>query len=176
MKKNTLKVFKFIKKNRNTNLIVKLYPTNDLMDSQYFINIKKVRCIPITYNNQICLVSHRRYFNWTVPGGTIEKGENAITTLKRELKEEANLEIQDYELIGFLEIIKMNNLNKLTKKHTEIWFIAKVSKILKQIKDPSTGYALYRNFFRPTTFVNQLQNWGEISNYFLKKIQNKIST
>lgn len=37
---------------------------------------------------------------WTIPGGKIEKKEPIINGLKREVKEEVNLDILDYRWIG----------------------------------------------------------------------------
>lgn len=37
---------------------------------------------------------------WTIPGGKIEKNEPIIEGLKREIKEEVNLEINSYQWIG----------------------------------------------------------------------------
>jgi len=34
---------------------------------------------------------------WSFPGGKVEAGENLFQTLKREIKEETNLEIEDYK-------------------------------------------------------------------------------
>jgi 8-oxo-dGTP diphosphatase len=37
---------------------------------------------------------------WTIPGGKIEKDESIIDGLKREIKEEVNLEISNYQWLG----------------------------------------------------------------------------
>jgi len=37
---------------------------------------------------------------WTIPGGKIKKNESIINGLKREVKEEVNLDILDYRWIG----------------------------------------------------------------------------
>lgn len=37
---------------------------------------------------------------WTVPGGKVYPNENIVDTLKREIKEEVNLEISSYQWIG----------------------------------------------------------------------------
>lgn len=53
----------------------------------------------LIYNNksQILLVQHTPEFGaghyWYVPGGTANKGEDAIDALKREIKEETNIDV-----------------------------------------------------------------------------------
>jgi 8-oxo-dGTP pyrophosphatase MutT (NUDIX family) len=41
----------------------------------------------------------RRPLQWDLPGGLLEKGEELITSIKRETKEEAGLEIEDMKLV-----------------------------------------------------------------------------
>jgi len=43
---------------------------------------------------------------WSMPGGTIEFEETAISTLKREIKEETNLDLTKIQFINFTEYIK----------------------------------------------------------------------
>lgn len=50
-------------------------------------------------NNEILLVKHRYHGVWTVPGGQVEVGENLIDALKREVKEEAGINVEVNKLI-----------------------------------------------------------------------------
>jgi ADP-ribose pyrophosphatase len=59
----------------------------------------------IIKNNKLLIVKKSPYENidaglWTIPGGKIEKDEPIIDGLKREVKEEVNLEISDYQWLG----------------------------------------------------------------------------
>jgi nucleoside triphosphatase len=55
---------------------------------------------------QILLVrSHKWRNQYVIPGGHIELGETIIAALKRETKEETDLDIYDIEFIGFQEFI-----------------------------------------------------------------------
>jgi nucleoside triphosphatase len=49
--------------------------------------------------------SHKWRHMYSVPGGHIELGENMVQALKREVKEETNLDIFDIELITHQEFI-----------------------------------------------------------------------
>jgi 8-oxo-dGTP diphosphatase len=76
---------------------------------------------------------------WTIPGGKIEKRESIIDGLKREVKEEVNLDVLNYQWIGedvfesngfwfhaqhFLCHTKNNNI-KLEKKLTDFHWLKK---------------------------------------------------
>lgn len=43
---------------------------------------------------------------WIIPGGKVEFGENLIDAVKREMREEINLDIEILRLIDFKEVIK----------------------------------------------------------------------
>ena len=87
----------------------------------------------IIYNNQkqIALIhlccdddfGHRDYLE--TPGGGIEDGEDKITALKRELREEVGAEITDIEEIG--EVIDYYNL--LKRKNDQFYYLAKVEEL-----------------------------------------------
>jgi len=49
--------------------------------------------------------SHKWRGRWVVPGGHIELGETMEQSLRREIREETNLEIRDIEFICFQEFI-----------------------------------------------------------------------
>lgn len=42
---------------------------------------------------------------FSLPGGVVEAGETLVQALKREIREELNLDIEPLELIGFREVI-----------------------------------------------------------------------
>jgi len=49
--------------------------------------------------------SHKWRGKWVVPGGHIELGERMEDALRREIKEETNLEIRDLEFVCFQEFV-----------------------------------------------------------------------
>jgi 8-oxo-dGTP pyrophosphatase MutT (NUDIX family) len=147
------------------NLCLKFYPTSDLLDSKNFRYIKKVRCIALDENKKVCMVSNDGISNWMIPGGTVERNENPILALRRELVEEADVEIKNYKLIGFLEVQLVNNATKYISNHTEMIFVAKVDKILPQTTDPAKGFILQRDFFHIHDMAFKFMRWGKISKY-----------
>jgi len=60
-----------------------------------------VRAIVVDKSNRIVLVRHTYVSGWYLPGGGVERGETLMTSLKRELLEEANVRLTgEAELIG----------------------------------------------------------------------------
>ena len=157
-------------------LFYRFHTTDNLLDSKNFNNIKKVRCIALNEQGLACMVSNDGVTDWMVPGGTVEKNENPILALKRELLEEADIEIKNYKLIGFMEAEFKNLLTGYTSRYTEMWFVANVSKILTQTEDPAKGKILEREFFDIEEMAYKFQKWGRISKFmveFLTKLKVK---
>ena len=59
----------------------------------------------IVRNNKLLLVKHckNNSYYWLLPGGGVEVGETIYESLKRELKEELNVDIGSHELIFVVE-------------------------------------------------------------------------
>ena len=58
------------------------------------------------YQNDLILVQNRTKSDWpglTFPGGHVEKNEDEITAIKREIREETGLTLLDVEKCGFIE-------------------------------------------------------------------------
>ncbi|GBC75588.1 Nucleoside triphosphatase NudI [archaeon HR06] len=73
-------------------------------------------------NKEKILLVKRRFMpsagKWSIPGGLIEVGESLVEALKREVKEELNLEVKEYK---FLDIVE--NIIKDEKGKVEYHFI-----------------------------------------------------
>lgn len=146
-------------------LHLRFFPTDDLLDSKNFNNIRKVRCIILNDQKCVCMVSKDELFNWMLPGGTIEHHENPIIALRREVREEADIEIKNYKLVGFLEFKIHNHITGYKLNRTEMIFVAQVDKILPQTEDPAFGYVLNRDFLDMHDALYNYVKWGKISKY-----------
>lgn len=56
----------------------------------------------IVRDNKILLVKHGELKKWQIPGGLMELNESIETTIKREIKEELNIDIEVDKLISVL--------------------------------------------------------------------------
>lgn len=154
-------------------LLLKFHPTDDLLMSKNFHNIKKVRCIALDERGMVCMVSNDGIHNWMIPGGTVEKNENPILALKRELQEEADVTIKKYKLLGFLEMHFINKEAHTHYQRTEMIFTAEVDKISEQTEDPAIGITLHREFFDVKDMAFKYMRWGKISKYIVEYFEKR---
>lgn len=56
-------------------------------------------------DEKIVIVYHENKNTWGLVGGSIEKGESFEETLKREIKEESNMEVLNFLPIGYQKVI-----------------------------------------------------------------------
>lgn len=76
-----------------------------------------VAAIVLNKKGELLLLNHtmRPRFNWGIPGGFINSGEQPETSVRRELREETGIELEN------IELIRVRTINR----HIEILFRAK---------------------------------------------------
>jgi 8-oxo-dGTP pyrophosphatase MutT (NUDIX family) len=108
--------------------------------------------------------SPSEYNDWLLPGGTCEKGENGLATLRRELDEELSLEIKKVHLIGAQRV---DYLNVKKESHYQLRYVA-IVKAKKLTPDPDNGKMWKRKAINPKDFQKYLP-WGNIGEHIVQK-------
>lgn len=120
-------------------------------------NVRQVYGICFDNSGKILIIKIKK--NWSLPGGTPEKGESYEQTLKREVDEEGDVDIKNLIPLGYNKIIVFNK-NK-TKKEIfyQLRYIAKIARIKKQTPDPAYNIIPQRKFINPKDFFKYCP-WG----------------
>lgn len=131
-------------------------------DSTDFSKLK-----PVTQVYGICFDDKGRILiinmgkDWLLPGGHPKKGEKFEETLRREVIEEGDVELEDIRPLGYQKIwIKKKAIYQLR-------YFARISKVKKQTVDPAIGKILERKFIKPSEFLKYCP-WGKIGKEIIR--------
>lgn len=91
------------------------------------IKISQVTGLCVDENNEILIIKNDR--GWGFPGGHPELGETPEETLRRELAEEASVEIKDSILVGYVHASDPDNDSIEGKEYAQLRFFCRPSKI-----------------------------------------------
>jgi len=135
---------------------------------------------PITQATGFCFTSDNRILiirkpgrAWHLPGGHPEDGESLIQTIKREVMEEASVELSDCHLIGYSEVFYPENPDEIEGEHYyQARLACKIKKINKLRTDPATGILFERKLVTPQEFL-ELIKWPD-AKFLLEKSLKKI--
>lgn len=100
---------------------------NDATEFPAGITISQVAGYCVNENGHLLLVKNKR--GWGFPGGHPEGDEKPLETLAREVKEEANAEIEPITLIGYMEVNDAQNEDIEGKHYLQLRYLAKVTKL-----------------------------------------------
>ncbi len=119
----------------------------------------QVRGICFDHQGRILIINEGS--GWTIPGGTPEIGESAEETLRRELIEEADVELSLCLPLGVQKVDVENNPNlKEGDRSYQYRFIGLVDKIAPQTPDPDNGRVHERKFV-PALEITDWVKWGK---------------
>lgn len=119
-------------------------------------------------NNQVPIVKYNKkgFISFNLPGGGTESGESYEETLRRELLEELNMRVLDFEPIGYQINVASNG-----KKYYQLRVFATLEKVgdfKKDVGGSVIGYELEN-----IQTLNDRINWGEVGDWFTLILQDK---
>lgn len=124
-----------------------------------FKPVTQVYGICLDSENKILIIKDKR---WQIPGGTPEEGESFTETLKRELIEEAQVEVGELMPLGVQEVQYPNNPDKNQGDlFYQYRYIARIKKIDPMQADPATG-RVYERKFVPFNEIDEYVKWGGV--------------
>ena len=120
---------------------------------------------PITQVYGVCFDSNKKILiarssneaQWQIPGGTPEKGETYKQTLKRELLEETDVEVEDIKILGVQRVEVPNQPKRI---HYQLRCICNIKHLLAQTADPAKGKVWERKLVESNE-VTKYVKWGK---------------
>ena len=145
----------------NTDYELELY---ELENQSSLPRIDQVQAVCFLNSNRIVFYKHKD--GWLGnPGGTVEFGEPVEEALRRELIEEAQLKLIDWQIIG-VEIIYYPRKAEAKRKSYFLRVAARVELIDKKIQDPD-GKAVGRKIIDIKSAPEKL-DWGKKGEILIK--------
>ncbi len=108
-------------------------------DSDSFDHLPKnsiKQCYAVAFHGDKFLVVNNieKPGSYTLIGGSVEEGENPDETLVREIKEESNMKVLDYKLIGYQ---KVTDTSGIEKPFYQLRYFARVEPYGDFVADPA---------------------------------------
>ncbi len=129
-------------------------------DWKVFNPVTQARGVCFTPEGKILLIQEHK--NWTIPGGSTESGETPEDTLRREVDEEATLELGECRLIGASQTLVPKSPKLIERKlFYQLRYVAIIKEMKEPTPDPCTGRIYSQKLIEPEEF-NQYVQWGEI--------------
>ncbi|EKD53610.1 MAG: hypothetical protein ACD_61C00007G0020 [uncultured bacterium] len=138
------------------------YPGDDIKQYEPFNQVYGV----VFDSDGRMLIQRRETRPWCLAGGTVEEGENAEQTLRRELIEEADVTIKNPILLGGQRVQFPGGHNPTPTKRFvgddfyQLRYYCEVDEILPQTPDPDHGI-INERLFVSSSEINSYLNWGD---------------
>ncbi len=124
------------------------------------------QCYGVCFNDkgEILVQRKDKDHDWSLPGGTVEEGETAEETLRREFVEEVDVTLKNIKLLGGQKVVFVNGENIITKKGSnnfyQLRYYCEVDELMPQTPDPDHGTLRERKFVAQET-INDVVDWKE---------------
>lgn len=128
--------------------------------------ITQVYGIIFSNNGEILVCRESKESSWIIPGGHPEDGESIERTLKRELLEEVDVEIENIKPLGVQKVTFPDDPDK-NKAIYQVRCIAKLKKLNPQTPDPANG-SIWERKFVPADQVIEFVKWGKTGEAMFK--------
>lgn len=135
------------------------------VDINILKNAKQVN--GILFNNEGKILIINIVGNWQLPGGHIEKGESYEEGLRREISEEADIEVEDITPFGYLRVAEIKE-GILQPESIQLYCLTKVKRLNKQTVDPCYNKISKRKFIDSEKFTTYIP-WGNIGNHIANR-------
>ena len=134
----------------------------------------------VTPDKRVILVRDSGEDRFTLPGGQIEPGESAEDALRREVREEAQVQIHDIALLGSLEVAIRCLVDAEVKQHQQqLRFICRVDYVREFIPNFG-GFETCERLLVPPSMLPSYIDWmGQFTGKtqfeaFIHKLENII--
>jgi ADP-ribose pyrophosphatase YjhB (NUDIX family) len=115
----------------------------------------------VVFNDQGEILLIQEKGHWKIPGGTPEAGETPQQTLERELMEEADVTVQNIQLLGVQQVDWPGNTHTAEgERFYQYRYICQVKELQQSTPDPDEGIIHPRKFV-PASSVTEHVLWGE---------------
>ena len=121
-----------------------------------------------------CVLRSPQTGHTMMPGGTVEQGEDIVETLHREVAEEADLTVDEPELLG-VQRIEYSDVHPDYETETvyQARLVAHVERAGFITEDPSEGFKFERCFV-PVSELNEALDWGAIGDELVRLAKQRV--
>jgi ADP-ribose pyrophosphatase YjhB (NUDIX family) len=136
-----------------------LYYSDGYMDQSIKIDGVRALC----YFEEKLVIVNNKDLSWEPPGGRVEDGEHYIDACKREVAEESNMEVINYQNIGYQDV---HNLTKNTKYRLAFLFC--IVKPYGEFKSDPDNDITEIKIIDPNEYKKYF-SYGELTEYLIPK-------